>query len=1372
MSSIKAGVVVVNKFCPSDSKAFSGYISYIDRPDAKRNEKLSEYNLYNDYMDNPEKTTGLFTQDKTELTYKDKQILKETFQSAQDNGSLMWQTVISFDNRWLEKYGLYDAANDVVDERKLKEIASNAIEKMLANEGLENAVWSGAIHYNTDNLHVHVAVVEPVPQREVKEYVQYEYREDPKGKYVKDNYGEFVFANKSFVKQRMEDGLPVTRYEKVPLLDKEGNPVVRKQYIGKFKQKSIEMCKQYVVNEIAMQRDQNLQINRIIREQIVKQKASHNLIQDQELVNKFLDVYKQLPRTGNRGLWNYNNNAMKKVRRSLDELSSFYMQKYNMEDYKNLRELIARQSLLYREAYGQTGRDYEQTKMKDLYERLGNAILKEMRDFDKNYAGDINDLYNENHIEQVLEPVFTEKYDLPDEIDNTDLVTAELEKNTGLELDEGKEMVFEEGYVFPEMEWKMENSTRLKDAKSMIYGVGKNFDRAIELLKEESRNGNVLAVYELGSVYRYGRGREINLEAAGQYYKKALEMFEAIYDEADAEMEDDAEEDGYDGRVSRGYVAYRIGKQHLYGQGTDIDYEKAMKWFNTSIDEKCRYAHYNLAGMYYEGKGTEQDIEKAVEHYQRASYNENPYASYKLAGIYKQGIGIEADPEMAAELYETAFDGFLKLERKNRDDNLQYRIGVMYEGGIGTEPDQEIAERYFKLAAEAGNSNAQYKLAQMYLKKEEPEYTDKARRLLTESAIKGKNAMAQYALGRIAEDKNNEKRDLQEAVKWYDMAVENENYFAAYRAGKILNDHESGLYDREKAVSYLKIGAEHNNEYAQYELGVSYLEKEGYDLKEALAWLERSSEKNVQALYKLGNLYQDMESEIFDMDKAVQYYEKAALQGHETSLYRLGKIYRDKENPDYYNMDRAVECFESAAGKENEYAMYQLGCIYMDKDIEKYHDVSRALSNFEKAAEKGFDPAKYKAGCIYLDRGEKHFNPEKGLKYMQELADGGNAAAQYRIGKLYLDRTYEMYDLDRAVENFEKAGALDHKPSLYQLGCIYGDPENETYYDEKKALKYFETSMTKEFTPGKYRAAKIYLDREGSSYDLKKGMQYMQELADDGNDMAQYALGQLYEDRELEVFDLDKAVENYTHAANQENRYAQYRLGNIYADQDNKELCNMDEALACYERAVKNDFDPARYKAGKIYLDKEGAHYDLDKGMDYMRTLADKENDMAQYTLGRILLDPESGVYDAKEGMEYLTRSAEHGNEYAQLKLGLVYLSGADRYPGVAKDKEMARHYLELAAEKNDLAKDILSNIDNYRGGLPFVIAGKNRISLRGNSSYELEKALHNIEKSMGDELQKYINMREFEKLKDKEIREAEKEKNKEKDKEIDQEHE
>ena len=112
----------------------------------------------------------------------------------------------------------------------------------------------------------------------------------------------------------------------------------------------------------------------------------------------------------------------------------------------------------------------------------------------------------------------------------------------------------------------------------------------------------------------------------------------------------------------------------------------------------------------------------------------------------------------------------------------------------------------------------------------------------------------------------------------------------------------------------------------------------------------------------------------------------------------------------------------------------------------------------------------------------------------------------------------------------QKPGKKDNKFALYQLGVIYSNPENTSYYDMDKALSYFESSITKEFTNGKYKVAKIYLNREDKHYDLQKGMEYMQELADDGNDMAQYALGQIYEDRILEVYDIDKAIENYTHA--------------------------------------------------------------------------------------------------------------------------------------------------------------------------------------------------------------------------------------------------
>ena len=176
MGEIKAGVVVVTEFCRPHTSKFQGYIDYINRTEAVRNENTAKYNLYQDYMGNPEKTTALFTAEKDELTKEDKYELKEIFDKAQENESIMWQTVISFDNRWLKQNGIINESDSLIDEAGLKNAARGGIRRMLENENLENAIWSAAIHFNTDNIHIHVATVEPVPMREKKEYVQYNYR--------------------------------------------------------------------------------------------------------------------------------------------------------------------------------------------------------------------------------------------------------------------------------------------------------------------------------------------------------------------------------------------------------------------------------------------------------------------------------------------------------------------------------------------------------------------------------------------------------------------------------------------------------------------------------------------------------------------------------------------------------------------------------------------------------------------------------------------------------------------------------------------------------------------------------------------------------------------------------------------------------------------------------------------------------------------------------------------------------------------------------------------------------------------------------------------------------------------------------------------
>lgn len=296
MSNIKAGVVVVTKFCNNEAKAFSSYIDYIDRENAVRTANTAKYNLYQDYMGNPEKTTGLFTATKDIQTKDDEAKLKEIFQRAQNKDSLMWQTVISFDNRWLEKNGLYSSENKVLDEERLKGITRSAVNKMLEKEGLQNAVWSAAIHYNTDNIHVHIATVEPEPMRERKSYVQYRERE-VNGKTIKE-----------------------------PILGAEGKPVMKKEYKGRFKQSSIESCKREMVNQIINERENNLKINSILRDSILRQKREHPLSKDKELCQMFFNLYKSMPNC-NRNMWNYNNPIMQSLKAQIDEVSICYTYK-------------------------------------------------------------------------------------------------------------------------------------------------------------------------------------------------------------------------------------------------------------------------------------------------------------------------------------------------------------------------------------------------------------------------------------------------------------------------------------------------------------------------------------------------------------------------------------------------------------------------------------------------------------------------------------------------------------------------------------------------------------------------------------------------------------------------------------------------------------------------------------------------------------------------------------------------------------------------------------------------------------------------------------------------------------------------------------
>ena len=175
------GLVAVTKFVRPGSKTFASYINYMDRDEAiKGGNVRASYSAYSEeYMGNPEKSTGLFSMDYDQLSADTAHIYMEQFQKAQDDGSLLWQTVICLGQRWVDDVGSYGSTTQELDEARIRGMTRIFMKTLLEKEGLHLASWTAAVHYNTDNIHVHIAIVDPESEREkVKDG---KYAGEPKG---------------------------------------------------------------------------------------------------------------------------------------------------------------------------------------------------------------------------------------------------------------------------------------------------------------------------------------------------------------------------------------------------------------------------------------------------------------------------------------------------------------------------------------------------------------------------------------------------------------------------------------------------------------------------------------------------------------------------------------------------------------------------------------------------------------------------------------------------------------------------------------------------------------------------------------------------------------------------------------------------------------------------------------------------------------------------------------------------------------------------------------------------------------------------------------------------------------------------------------
>lgn len=345
-SNIKAGVTFMCEYVtPKDVEKYSGYIDYKDREEVKENINYEQdFSGYIEYMDSSSRkreieknNIKLFTNTKDNLTEIDKKLIKKQYNKSQEKGSLMWKGVFSFDTEWLKENEIINKEGQL-NEGLLKESVRKSMSELIKREKFNLPVWTAEVHYNTKHFHVHTSLVEIEPKR--------------------------------------------TR--------------------GKLKQSTIEKTKKTMAFSLTDRSKEFNKINELIRENIVHRKKEIETFKDKEMKKRFMEIMRYLPE--DKRQWQYGYNSLNHIKPKIDELSKYYIDNYCKKDFEELNRKLDKESENFKRIYGegQEGKDknkyknYKENKIKELYQRMGNTFLTEMKEYIKDEEKKLRGLNKNN----------------------------------------------------------------------------------------------------------------------------------------------------------------------------------------------------------------------------------------------------------------------------------------------------------------------------------------------------------------------------------------------------------------------------------------------------------------------------------------------------------------------------------------------------------------------------------------------------------------------------------------------------------------------------------------------------------------------------------------------------------------------------------------------------------------------------------------------------------------------------------------------------------------------------------------------------------------------------------------------------------------
>ena len=199
-------------------------------------------------------------------------------------------------------------------------------------------------------------------------------------------------------------------------------------------------------------------------------------------------------------------------------------------------------------------------------------------------------------------------------------------------------------------------STRLD---SMPQGLS----ASAQAVFRRAEQGDAIAQYDLGVMYRKGKGApkddaealEWLRKAAEQGYAKAENKLGYMYQYGHGVHEDDTEAvKWYFKAAEQGnaYAQYNLGVMYQYRDGTPKDDTEAVKWFRKAAEQGHADGQWSLGYMYYYGKGVPKDRAEAYVWFSVAATNGHWNAKERLAKAKLTPEQLATAERRAAELNE------------------------------------------------------------------------------------------------------------------------------------------------------------------------------------------------------------------------------------------------------------------------------------------------------------------------------------------------------------------------------------------------------------------------------------------------------------------------------------------------------------------------------------------------------------------------------------------------------------------------------------------------------------------------------------------------------------------------------------------------